>query len=193
MVSQVQLDSGAKDATSQVLTIKAANPDAVFFVLYPAESAVFLRDALKYGLHGPFVGTTAVSDLKDLIERTGSADAVKDTYVGSFLAEPIGSPAMQQYTDLLVHYFPKDTLTSLPFSGMAGAIAVVEGLKRAGRDLTREKFIAAMETIKDLDLRPAFCNASFTAEDHVGCKTSTMWTMSGGKIIAIGPVWKDVK
>jgi branched-chain amino acid transport system substrate-binding protein len=190
VVAQVQLDSGAKDATSQVLSIKAAKPDATFFVLYPGESAVFLRDALKYGLAGPFVGTTAVSDLGDLIQRAGSPDAVKNVFVGSFLGGPVDSPEMKPYADIVQTYFPKDKLTSLPFAGMSGAYAVVAALRAAGRDLTREKFIAALEAQHDADVGPAFCKVTFTPQDHVGCKTSTMWTMENGKIVNIGPVWK---
>lgn len=190
LVAQEQLDSGAKDATSQVLSIKAAKPDATFFVLYPGESAVFLRDALKYGLGGPFVGTTAVSDLNDLAQRAGSPDAVKNVFVGSFLTGPIGSPDMAPYTDIVKTYFPNDKVTSLPFTGMSGAYAVVAALRAAGRDLTREKFLAALESLHDADAGPAYCKITFTPQDHVGCKTSTMWTMENGKIINIGPIWK---
>ena len=36
------------------------------------------------------------------------------------------------------------------YAGMLFAEPFVEGLRRAGRDLTREKLVASMETIKDL-------------------------------------------
>ena len=60
LVADEQLARNANDATAQVLKVKAGNPDVTMFVLYPAESAVFLRDAEKYGLKGPFIGTNSV-------------------------------------------------------------------------------------------------------------------------------------
>ena len=100
LVADVKLEAKATDATSAVLKIKAANPDATMFLLYPGESAVFLRDAEKYGLKGPFIGTTSVQDLQDLADRAGSKTAIKDVYATSFLKGPVGSPDLAKYADI---------------------------------------------------------------------------------------------
>ncbi|MBM3572201.1 MAG: amino acid ABC transporter substrate-binding protein, partial [Alphaproteobacteria bacterium] len=90
LVADEQMARNANDATAQVLKIKAGNPDVTMFVLYPAESAVFLRDAEKYALKGPFIGTNSVQDVLDLRDRTGSKTAAKDVYVSAFLKGYIG-------------------------------------------------------------------------------------------------------
>ena len=189
LVADVTLESKASDATSQVLKIKAANPDATIFILYPGESAVFLRDAEKYGLKGPFIGTTSVMDLKDLEERAGSKTAVKDVYVTAFLKGPIGSPELEKYTDIYKKYFPNDKLQSLSFYGMSGALTVVDALRRAGKDLTREKFIAALEATKNGDAGPAYCQVNFSASRRQGCLDGTIWSLRGDKITNVGPTW----
>ena len=57
------------DATAQVLRLQSSGADVIATLLYPPEAAVFLRDALKYGLKGPFLGTVGTTDIKDLAEK----------------------------------------------------------------------------------------------------------------------------
>jgi len=192
LAADVTLEAKANDATSQVLKIKEANPDATFFVLYPGESAVFLRDAQKYGLSGPFVGTTSVMDLVDLEKRAGSAAALKDVYVGAFLVGPIDSSEMKKYADIYKKHFPNDKVQSLSFYGMSGALTVVDALRRAGRDLTREKFVDALEATKDGDAGPGYCKVNFSKDRRQGCLDGTMWTLRDGKIVNVGPTYKKM-
>ncbi|MGH7043876.1 MAG: ABC transporter substrate-binding protein [Acetobacteraceae bacterium] len=191
LVADEILNRGASDATAQVLKIKQSHPDMIFMITYPAESAVFLRDARKYGVEGPFVGTVGIQDMLDLAQRAGGLDAVKNTYADAFLKGPIGSPEMKQYTDLVTKYFPNIKLQSLNFYGMSGAYAIIAALKAAGPDLTRAKFIAALDHLKDADAGPAYCTITFTPSDHQGCHDAHMWTVRDGKIAVVGPVWKD--
>lgn len=190
VVADVTLEAKATDATAQVLKVKAANPDATIFILYPGESAVFLRDAEKYGLKGPFIGTTSVMDLKDLQDRTGSKTATKDVYVTAFLKGPIGSAELQKYTDIYKKHFPNDKLQSLSFYGMSGALTIADAMRRTGSDLTREKFIAALESTKNGDAGPAYCQVNLSSTKHQGCLEGTIWTLKGDSIVNIGPTWK---
>src|SRR5208283_414746 len=52
-VADVTFERGSINATPQVLQIKDANPDFVVAILYPAEFAIFVREAFKYGLAAP--------------------------------------------------------------------------------------------------------------------------------------------
>jgi branched-chain amino acid transport system substrate-binding protein len=189
VVADEVIDRNATDATTQVLKVKEAKPDATLFVTYPGESAVFLRDAKKFGLAGPFIGTNSVMDLPDLAQRAGDPDTLKDVYVGAFLKGAIESASMKPYADMMQKYFPDTKIQSVNFYGMAGAYAVVDALKRAGKDLTREKFIAALNATKNLPAGPSYCNITFSAEDHQGCGGEQMWQMRDGKTIAIGDTW----
>jgi hypothetical protein len=55
------------------------------------------------------------------------------------------------------------------FEGFVDAMVVVEGLKRAGRDLTREKFINSIESIHEMNvgLGPKLV-LNYSATDHKG-------------------------
>lgn len=193
LVAEAQLDSGAKDATAQVLSIKKANPDIVFIILYAGEAAVFLRDALKYDLKGPFLSSVATLDLGDLAQRAGGTEAVQNVYTGSYLSNPVDSEQMVEYRNLFLKYFPSDKVISLNFSGMASARTVIAALEKAGPDLTREKFIDALESIKGFPAGTAPCEITFTPQDHQGCKTGTIWTMVGDKVVNVGTKWHEVK
>jgi branched-chain amino acid transport system substrate-binding protein len=186
LVADVTVEPKATDATSQVLKLKEATPDAIFSILYPGESAIFLRDANKYGLKGPFISTTGTMDLLDLSERSGNAAAAKEFYTVSFMRSPIGDPDVQKYTDVYKKYFPNDKLQTLSFYGMSGAFTIIDALRRAGPDLTREKFIAAMEATKDGNAGPAACKVNFSKDRHQGCLEGTIWGLRDGKIVNIG-------
>jgi branched-chain amino acid transport system substrate-binding protein len=43
-----------------------------------------------------------------------------------------------------------------------------EGLKKAGKDLTTDKFIAALESIKDYRVSPIATPRTFTTKYHIG-------------------------
>ncbi len=193
MVADVQLEAKASDATSVALKIKAANPDVTMFLLYPGESAVFLRDAEKYGLKGPFIGTTSVQDLQDLEQRAGSKTALKDVYVTSFLKGPVDSADLGEYAQVFKKHFPNDKLQSLSFYGMSGAVTVIDALRRAGKDLTREKFIAALEATKDGAAGPAYCKVEFSADKRQGCLDGTIWHLKDGNIVNVGATWPKAK
>lgn len=193
VVATVSEERGAADATTQVLGIKDAKPDLTVVMLYPAEMAVFLRDARRYGLSGPFVTPVVGMDMHEIQQRAGSREAVADVYTASFLSGAPGDPAVQRYVDLLKTYYPNDSVQALDFYGMSGAYTIVEALRRAGPDLTREGFIKAMDSIKDFNAGPSACTITLSAQDHQGCRNGTVWTLVGDTITNIGPAWKPVK
>ena len=190
IVADVALERNSSDATTQVLKINEQKPDFVFFVTYPNESAVFLRDAKKYGLTGPFIGASSNMDLLAVAERAGGLDAIANAYVSSYLADPVGSPEIGPEVDNYKKYYPKDKVQTLTFYGTSSAYAVVEALRRAGPDLTREKFVTALESLKDVPAGPAYCKITFSNTNHQGCLDGTVWTVRDGKVVAIGPKWK---
>ncbi len=192
-VGEIQLDPKASDATSQVLKLKDLKPDAVMMFLYPGESAVFLRDARKYSLSVPMVGGTVIMDLQDLADRAGSAEAVETLYAASFLRAPVDDPSVKTYADLYRKHFPNDKLQTLSFYGMSGAITIVNALEKAGPDLTRETFIDALAATSKGDAGPSYCEVTFTKDSHQGCTDGTMWALRGGKIVNVGPSYREIK
>ncbi|MEM5788179.1 MAG: ABC transporter substrate-binding protein, partial [Syntrophobacteraceae bacterium] len=79
--------------------------------------------------------------------------------------ELLGSAS--EYATLLKRYFPADKPNFVGLEGYINARVLVEGLQRAGRDLTRDGFIDAIESMRDFPLLP-YNTLSFGPKDHQG-------------------------
>jgi branched-chain amino acid transport system substrate-binding protein len=189
VAADIVLERNASDATTQALHSLEANADAVILVTYPNETAVFLREAKKYGLKGPFVGASSQMDMLAVADRAGGIDAISELYVSSYLLEPVDGEKMKEFSELYAKHFPNDKLQTLSFYGMSGAYAFVDALERAGPDLTREGFINALESTSDGFAGPAYCKISFSPENHQGCTEGHIWAVRDGKVVAIGETW----
>ncbi len=73
----------------------------------------------------------------------------------------------EEYSRLLNKYFPEDEISFVGLEGYINARVLVEGLRRAGRDLNREDFIAAIDSIQDYSLGIAN-TLTFSPDDHQG-------------------------
>jgi ABC-type branched-subunit amino acid transport system substrate-binding protein len=74
-------------------------------------------------------------------------------------------PVVKEYQQLST----KAGFTDFNFSAMEGfltAKVAVEGLRRAGRNLTRDGYIAALERMQDVDLGGFY--VSYSPTDHTG-------------------------
>jgi branched-chain amino acid transport system substrate-binding protein len=162
-------ERGMTDATAQVLSLKQAAPDVVLALLYPAEIAIYLRDAYKYGLRATTMGTTAVS-IDDTDKRIGIPSAVKDVYFAYNLSGALASPELAKYARIFKKYYPAEALDTKAFDSMGGALAIVEVLRRVGPDLTRERFIEEFNKLRDFNPGVQAAALTFTPEDHAGLK-----------------------
>ena len=61
-------------------------------------------------------------------------------------------PGVREYIRLLDKYFPESLPSFVGLEGYINAKILVEAIRRAGQDLTREGFIRAIESINDFDL-----------------------------------------
>lgn len=179
-VATVYLERGQADATSQILRIKQSNPDMVLAILYPPELTIYLRDAQKYGVKSPTVTTQGVS-LEDMVKRVANPAATKDLFVFYPLADTLDSAAYKKWVDIYRKYNPKDPVETLSFMGMTGALAVVEALEKAGPQLTRAKFIAELEKLRNFDPGIQSGALSFTPQVHAGISTGKVIYMVGDR------------
>lgn len=180
LVMELTLERGQTDATAQVLKLKQANLDFILGCLYEAETVIFLRDAKKYGLKVPVMGT-AGTDLENTLARLGDLDAVKNYFVLHAFVDKVDGPKMQKWNDIILKYYPNETITGFSAISMASGVAAVKALKAAGRDLTRSKFIAELENIRGLKTGILACDITWTPTERHGCKKSAVAGFVDGK------------
>jgi branched-chain amino acid transport system substrate-binding protein len=163
-----------------VKTIHATQPDGVIMISAYTSIAEFVRQMKAAGsttqFHNvSFVGSKALADaLKD------EGHGVAISQVVPFPWSP-SIPIVKEYQDVL----GKAGNTDFNFSSLEGYIVakvMVEGLKRSGKDLTREKLVAALESMNGVDVGDFM--VSFSPANHSGSKFVDL-TMIGraGKFI----------
>jgi len=187
-VESVWLERGSTSATSQLLKIRSAKPDVVLAILYPPELTLYLRGADKYGIKAPTVTTQGVS-IEDMVHRVGKHEATEDLFVFYPLSSTLDAPAFGKWVDMYRKYYPNEPVETLSFMGMTGALAIVEALKRAGPDLTREKVIAELNNLRDFDPGLQSGPLTFTPEVHAGISSGKMiyWPKDRAEIVATYP------
>ncbi len=89
-------------------------------------------------------------------------------------------------------YGSSPRLPTLYIQGYTTTTILVEGLKRAGRDLTVEKFVDALETLRDFDCGGMLSPMTYTSTIHKPSDYSKVVKADMEKLIFV-PVTKWVK
>ena len=91
---------------------------------------------------------------------------------------------MALYRRTLTKYFPSAQPNFVSLEGFVDAMVLVEGLKKAGKDLTREGLIRGIESIHDLDLGlgPQL-KLSYSAKEHNGFDHVLPTVVRGGRAV----------
>lgn len=73
-----------------------------------------------------------------------------------------------------------NTIDLVTFAQGEMAMVMAEGLRRAGKNLTRETFLQAMDQMRDYAGSP-LPNVSYSPTDHAGVKTAYLQMAKDGK------------
>jgi ABC-type branched-subunit amino acid transport system substrate-binding protein len=163
-----------------VRKIHAVKPDAVVMISAYTSIAEFVRQMRKAGSGATFYNVSFVGSkaLADALGKDGVGVAISQV-----VPFPWGRavPVVKEYQELSA----KAGFTDYNFSAMEGFLSAkvaVEGLRRAGRNLTREGYIAALERMQDVDLGGFF--VSYSPTNHAGSKFVDLTIIGrGGKFL----------
>ena len=81
---------------------------------------------------------------------------------------------MKKWNDIILKYNPKETITGFSAVSMASGVAAVKALQAVGHDLTRSKFLAELDKIRNLTTGILACDITWTPTDRHGCKKSAV-------------------
>ena len=133
-----------------VKTIHASKPDAIVMVSAYTSCAEFIRQMKKAGSAATFYNVSFVGSkaLADALGKEGTGVAISQV-----VPFPWGTavPVVKEYQQLA----KKANFTDYNFSALEGFLSakvMVEGLRRAGRNPTREGLVEALEKMNDVDL-----------------------------------------
>jgi branched-chain amino acid transport system substrate-binding protein len=187
VAAEEEITADSNDATPQVLHMKQAGIDTVLLVVFPKPAAVFIRDSAKLAFKPIMVGTSALAGLEELRDLVGRGDApmqnvVSINHVGFTEQEAPSLVWAKAYKT----YFPSKNWTIYPLFGISSALVVVEALREAGPDLTREKFRDAMDHLQGYFTGVYSGPITCTPDDHQCNKTAAIVGLRDGKLATVG-------
>jgi len=150
----VEASSGTTedDMTPQVIKMRTANPtpDAVLFCTDAVNQTKFMQAAARQNwapAKGWVAAYGAIDDVPKAIGPTAKGMWTLTTfdYFGS------DTPGVQLYRKITNFYYPSMFHHFFSQATYAGAVALVEAMKQAGPNLTREKLLDALRSMRNFD------------------------------------------
>ena len=164
-------------------TVKAANPEAVVLVGPANTVAPILKQAHAKGWKPLFL-TVSFVGTDDLIEGAGSdAEGMVITQVVPpyYLTE---YKTVALYRRTLSRYYPSAQPNFVSLEGFVDAMVLVEGLKKAGRELTRDGLIRGIESLHEVDLGlGSKLKLNYSSKEHKGFASVIPTVVRGGRAV----------
>jgi len=168
---------------SAIDTVKAANPDAVVVVGPSNTVAPILKQSHAKGWKPLFLTVSFVGTDELILEAGPDAEGVVITQVvPPYYLTDFKTVALYRRT--LTKYFPTAQPNFVSLEGFVDAMVLVEGLKKAGKELTREGLIRGIESIHELDLGlgPQL-KLNYSSKEHKGFDHVLPTVIRGGRAV----------
>jgi len=155
------------DVATAVKSICKGEPQGVVMISAYKSCAAFIKEARAAGCNPQFLNVSFVGS-KALAHEAGPAG--RGVGISQVVPFPwnLSARIVKEYQQLLEASTGKQNYSFTSLEGFIAAKVLVEGLRRTGNDLTREKFINAMEQIRDYDV--GGFTVTFTPTDHSGSR-----------------------
>jgi len=158
--------------------IAKANPQAVIMVTLYKPTAAFVK-AMKKSGQNPMFMTLSPVGTEQLIQELGTD--TRGIGISQVVPYPWNdiSPVVRDYQKLIGK---QGGYSYYGIEGYLMAKVMVEGLKRAGKDLTRDKLVSALESISNNDF--GGYRVTYTGNNRLGSRFVELTVVGpGGKIL----------
>jgi branched-chain amino acid transport system substrate-binding protein len=168
------------DVTAPMLKVRAAKPDVVISTAYPAPAVLIAQKYAEYGMtKTPLVQAVQGVPIPSVFAKNvGNDAALANFYYGSPLNDLTDGPKQQKWIQLYKQYYPDRTPGAFMTYGLPSAMAITMALEKVGKDLTREKFVDAMETL-DFDTGVVAGPIAFAKDRRDGHRASIFIKFDG--------------
>jgi branched-chain amino acid transport system substrate-binding protein len=163
LVDVTTIENDATDAGKAAATIHQGKVKAVIMITAGKPSVEFIKayNKIESGMQYFMISVMGSGSAVKALEGNGTGAVVSQ--VGPF---PFSStmPIIHEYQTIMT----KMGIKNYSFASMEGFVdakVTVEGLRRAGTNLTREKFIAAMESLQNFDMDGYWINFNKTSHE----------------------------
>ncbi len=176
----VTVERNSIDVAAPLAEILKANPEAVIQISAYKSCAALIKQAKAKSYGGQFFNVSFVGS-KALADELGDSGAgVTISQVVPFPYIP-SSAIVREYQQRMLEAGNKD----FDFSSMEGFLAAkifTEGLRKAGKNLSRDSFTSALESLRDYNLGGFTVN--YSAKSHEGSRYTDLTIIGrGGKFV----------
>ena len=185
VVGSVPVDSrDPGDLTAGLKRLVDAGAQAVVMALYPAQGKKVVEAKGALGWTGTLVSAGPLTD-EQLLSVPGShADG---TLGFCYYPDPDVSnePGVARYRAAMTKYHPGKPRNRYSLYGYTFGRLIVEGLRRAGRDLTRERLVDALESMRAWDAGGVMPPVSFSPTDHHAQPAGFVCELKAGRFVPL--------
>lgn len=179
-VASVTVERNSVDIAAPLADILKAAPEAVIQISAYKSCAALIRQARAKSYGGQFFNVSFVGS-KALAEELGDAGTgVTISQVVPFPYTP-SSAIVREYQQRMTEAGNKD----FDFSSMEGFLAAkvfTEGLRRAGKGLTRDSLVTALESLHDHNM--GGFNVNYSVKNHEGSRFTDLTIIGrGGRFV----------
>lgn len=160
---------GDVDYTSQLTRLKEADPDVVLMTMWIQDASVMIQQARKMGFNPLWIGAGPTGEEPFAVMAGEAAVGTIHLWPFKYLLTDTHQPMMATFREEFKKRIGEKP--GRPNGGdlinYSGAMVFVEALKRAGKDLTRDKLTQALESMKGFDT-PLATPVTFSKNEHHG-------------------------
>ncbi|MEY4100048.1 MAG: hypothetical protein RL300_1219 [Pseudomonadota bacterium] len=184
---------GDTDFSSQLLAVKQSNPEYILLFGLYVEAARAVRQARELGIRTPIKGDNSMMNAGFLTVAGSAAEGMVVEYISPYFN---GDPA-KDMVEFEARYkkkfpsYPAERPNYIDVWNYGNMYAFAEGLKRAGRNVTRRSFVEALETFKEWKAPDNWPGAvqviqplTFSAS-HNGNRRMSFFRVTRGKFVPI--------
>lgn len=186
-VLRVEYKVGDTDFTPQLLKVRDANPDLIMINGNLTEAVIILRQARELGLKQPVFGSGTLVDNTMIAKNGAAAEGLMGPwFVPHFMDS--NHPDMVKFREGWARLNPNAPVgrpNVFDYMAYGDMHVVAEGLRRAGRDVTQDKFVAALETLDKWRVSEVAQPRTFTNWHHIGNLNLQMMVIKNGKWVPV--------
>jgi ABC-type branched-subunit amino acid transport system substrate-binding protein len=148
LVAEIPVEPTEKDLASQILRLKSSGAEAVLMYVNPTTAVITLKTAANVGYKPQWVSSNTLSDYPLMHKISGG---LWEGVITGGLGEIPDSknPLMVKYREAAKRLSPEERWGTFYYAGILFADPIVEALKKAGRNLSTEAVMKALNAIKD--------------------------------------------
>jgi branched-chain amino acid transport system substrate-binding protein len=157
------------DATTEALNLKRSNANYVFTVNPVPGTVAILNSSKKLGYSPTFLGVDA--SCPDVVIQRAKTAAKNFIGTWAFMSWYDDTPGIRTMKKATLKHQPDAGEPNRHYSwGWVAGMIGAEGIKRAGKNLNGETFVAALESIKDFDTGGISGPVGFSSKSHKGAE-----------------------